>query len=693
MKMDLKHIVTAIRHCGRVKAVKQGKSFHSHLIKTGCSHNVYIACNLVSMYVDFTFLIDAYKVFDEMPVKNIVTWTTMVSAYTSNGKPREAIKLYTRMLDSKSEVPNGFMYSVVLKACGLVGEIELGRLIHKRFSRENLDYDIVLLNALLDMYVKCGCLSDARKVFDGIFLRANSTSWNTMISGYFKEGLVEEAVNLFNQMPDRNVVSWNTIIAGLAENGSSRALQFVCKMHREGIRLDKFTFPCALKTCSYAGFLVAGKQIHCYVLKSGLESSCFAVSALVDMYSNCNGLDDAIRLFDQYSGGTGSICDSLVLWNCMLSGYVVHEKNRAAVSMIAQIHRSGASVDSYTLSSALKVCINLLNERLGIQVHALVVMSGHELDYVVGSILVDLYAKLGNMKDAFKLFHRLPEKDIVAWSGLLMGCAKMELNSLALSLFRDMVTFGVEVDQYIVSNVLKVCSSLASIGTGKQVHAFCIKRGYETEQVTITALIDMYSKCGEVEDGLVLFGCVADRDVVCWTGIIVGCAQNGRANEALEIFRQMVQSGLKPNEVTYLGVLTACRHAGLVVEAQTIFGTMKCDHRLEPQIEHYYCMVDLLCQAGCFKEAEKLIAEMPFKPDKTIWSSMLGACGTHRNTGLVSTIAENLLANCPNDPSIYVMLSNAYGTLGMWDSLSQVREAAKKLGVKAAGTSWIEISS
>ncbi|CAK7347031.1 unnamed protein product [Dovyalis caffra] len=628
-----------------------------------------------------------------MPIKNIVTWTTVVSAYTSNGKPREAIKLYTQMLDSKSEVPNGFMYSVVLKACGLVGEIELGRLIHERISRDNLDDDIVLLNALLDMYVKCGCLSDARKVFDGIFLRANSTSWNTMISGYCKEGLMEEAVNLFNRMPERNVVSWNTIVAGFAENGSLCALQLVCKMHREGIKLDEFTFPCALKTCSYVGCLVAGKLIHGYVLKSGLESSCFTVSALVDMYSNCNVLDDSIRLFDQYSGVIGSICDSIVLWNSMLSGYVVHEQNRAAVNMISQIHHSGAPIDFYTLSSALKVCINSLNVRLGIQVHGLVVISGYELDYVVGSILVELYAKLGNMKDAFGLFHRLPKKDIVAWSGLIMGCTKMQLNTLAFSLFRDMVMFGIVVDQYIVSNVLKVCSSLASLGTGKQVHAFCIKRGYETEQVTITALIGMYSKCGEVEDGLVLFGCVADRDVVCWTGIIMGCAQNGRAREALEFFQEMAQSGLKPNEVTYLGVLTACRHAGLVAEAQTIFETMKFDHELEPHLEHYYCMVDILCQAGCFKEVEKLISMMPFKPDKTIWSSMLGACGTHRNTGLVSTIAENLLSDCPNDPSIYVMLSNAYATLGMWDSLSQVREAAKKLGVKAAGTSRIEISS
>lgn len=691
--MDLKHIVAALRHCGRVQALKRGKSFHAHLMKTGYSHNVYVVNNLIFMYVDLAFLKYAHNLFDEMPDKNIVTWTTMVSAYTSCGKPHEAIKLYTQMLDSKSELPNGFMYSVVLKACGLVGDIEQGRLIHKRISRESLHNDIVLMNTLSDMYVKCGSLGDARKVFDEVFLAANSTSWNTIISGYCKKGLMEEAVNLFCQMPEPNVVSWNSIIAGFADNGSSSALVFVGKMHQRGLKLDEFTFPCALKTCSYVGFLAIGKQIHCYVVKSGFESSCFTVSALVDMYSNCNMLNEAIKLFDQYLCHKGSICDSLALWNSMLSGYIVNEQNRAAVNIVSQIHRSGACIDSYTLSSALKVCINLLNLRLGIQVHGLVVVGGYELDYVVGSILIDLYAKLGNIKDAFGLFHRLPKKDIVAWSGLIMGCAKMELNSLAFSLFRDMVNLDLEVDQYVISNVLKVCSSLASLGSGKQVHAFCIKSGYETEQVTVTALISMYSKCGEIEDGLALFDCVPDRDVVCWTGIIMGCGKNGRAREALEYFGEMIHSGLKPNEVTFLGVLTACRHAGLVAEAWTIFESMKFDHGLEPQLEHYYCIVDLLGQAGCFKEAEKLIAEMPFKPNKTIWSSMLEACGTHRNAKLVSTIAENLLANCSDDPSIYVMLSNTYATLGMWDSLTRVREAATKLGIKEAGMSWIEISS
>ncbi|XP_044475125.1 pentatricopeptide repeat-containing protein At4g08210-like [Mangifera indica] len=690
--MDLKRIMVALRHCGRIQSIKRGKSLHSHVIKHGFSHNIFIANNLLSMYIDFTLLGDAQKLFDEIPDKNIVTWTTMVYAYATNKRPDKAISLYEYMLESELEAPNGFMYSAVLKACALAGDLELGRLIHKRISRDNLENDTVLMNTLLDMYVKCGRLEDAREVFDKL-LNANSTSWNTIISGYCKEGLIEEAIGLFHQMPARNAASWNSIIAGLADSGSLQALEFVCMMHKQGLNLDEFTLPCSLKACSSLGLLNIGKQIHCHVIKSGLERSCFTISALLDMYSNCNALSEAVRLFHQYLSYDALASNNLAPWNSMLSGYVINEQNEAAASLLLQIHSSGLYIDSYTFSSALKVCINFLNLRLGLQVHGLIVTSGYQLDYVVGSILIDLYAKLGNVKNALFLFHRLPKKDIIAWSSLIMGCAKVGLNLLAFSLFRDMVRSDFGVDQFVISSILKVCSSLASVGSGKQVHALCVKSGFNTEEVTLTSLIDMYLKCGQIEDGLVLFSYMPERDIVSWTGIIVGCGQNGRAKEAITFFNQMLQSGLKPNEVTFLGVLSACRHAGLVREAWTIFESMKAEFGVEPHLEHYYCMVDLLGQAGCFQEARKLIADMPFEPDKTIWSSMLKACGTHKNIELVGVVAEQLIAASPEDPFIYVMLSNIYAELEMWDSLSKVRNACKKLGRKEAGMSWIEITS
>ncbi|CAN6583916.1 unnamed protein product [Malus baccata var. baccata] len=688
----LNRIATALRHCGGRSQANHGRAFHSQLIKLGALNDVFLANNLISLYVAFPCLSDARKVFDGMPDRNVVTWTTMVCGYTNCGKPDKAVGLYKRMLESESETPNGFMYSAVLKACGLVGDLRTGKLIHERICSERLEFDTVLMNTLLDMYFKCGSLSDARRVFDDMSSK-NTTTWNTMVSGYTKAGLVDEAVCLFHQMQEPNVISWNSIIAGLADNGSPRAFEFVCIMHREGLKLDGFTFPCALKTCGRHGLLASGKQIHCYVIKSGFESGIFTVSALVDMYSNGNELTEAVKLFDQRSRCYASISDSLALWNSMLSGYVINECNSAALDLVLKIHCSGTCMDSYTFSGALKACVNLRNLRLGHQVHGLVVTAGYELDHIVGSILTDLHARLGNIKNALGLFQRLPKKDAVAWTGLIIGCATTGQSWLAFSLFRDMVYFGLEVDQFVLSFILKVCSSLTSLGSGKQVHAFSVKSGYESEEVVVTSLLDMYSKCGEINNALALFDSVEERDTVCWTGIIVGCGQNGRAEEAIKFFNEMTESGLKPNEITYLGVLSACRHAGLVEGARTIFNSMKILHGLEPRLEHYYCMVDILGQAGCFKEAEQLIAKMPFEPDPIIWRSLLVACGTHKNTELVNVIADQILTTLPEDPSTYVTLSNVYAELGMWDDLSKVRIAIKKLGAKEAGKSWIEIST
>ncbi|KAM7253131.1 hypothetical protein ACFE04_025749 [Oxalis oulophora] len=687
--MDFKHIAIAIRHCGHIRAFKHGKSIHSHLIKQGCFQNVFIANNLMSMYVDFKLLGDAQKLFDEMPHRNVVTWTSLISAQTSNGRPDEALRLYNEMVESEFESPNGFVYSAALKACGLVGDIELGRSIHKIICIDKLEDDTVLMNTLLDMYVKCGSLSYAQKVFDEIPC-ANKTSWNTIIDGYCKKGLMEDAVESFNRMPQRNVVSWNSIVAGFTDIGSSRSLEFVHKMHKEGYKLDEFTFPCALKTCSFLGSLARGKQIHCYLIKSGFESQSFTISALVDMYSSCYSLEDAMKLFNHYSNCDTFVHDNPALWNSMLSGCVVNERNETAIRLLSHIHHF-TYVNSYTLSSALKLCINLLSLRLGLQVHGLVVTSGYELDYIVGSVLIDLYSRLGNIKDAVSLFHRLPEKDTVAWAGLIIGCAKVGLGSLALSIFMDMIIMNLEVDQFVISTILKECSKFSSLISGKQVHTFCIKTGYASEWVIVTSLLDFYSKCGQIEDSLSLFDSTLDRDVVSWTSIIVGCGQNGKVTEAIQYFHEMIQSGLKPNEVTYLGVLSACRHAGFVEQAWMIFNLMRYEHGLEPQLEHYYCIIDLLGQAGRFMEVEELITNMPLEPDKTIWSSLLGACGTHKNINLVKSIAERLLKNSPNDPSIYVMLSNAYATLEMWEHLNEMRKTAKQLGIKAPGKSWIEI--
>ncbi|CAK8566361.1 unnamed protein product [Lathyrus sativus] len=688
--MDLNQIQFALRCCLRLRTIQNAKSLHSYIIKSGHFNHVFLLNNMISVYAKCYSFNDARNLFEEMPHRNIISWTTMVSAFTNSGRPREALMLYNKMLESKTEQPNQFLYSAVLKACGLMGNVELGKLVHHHIFQSKLDVDTVLMNALLDMYVKCGSLREAQQVFYEIPCK-NATSWNTLILGHAKHGLIGDAMKLFDKMPEPDIVSWNSIIAGLVDNDSPHALRFVSMMHMKGLKLDEFTLPNALKACGLGGELMLGRQIHCYIIKLGIESSCYCISTLIDMYSNCKFLGEAVTIFDQFFGSS-SVSESLALWNSMLSGYVSNGDYDEALSMISRMHHSGVLFDFHTFSIALKICIYFDNSSLASEVHGLVITSGYELDFVVGSILIDLYSKRGNMDNALRLFERLPDKDVVAWSSLIAGCASFGSDKLAFSLFMDMIHLGLQIDHFVISIVLKACSSMASHQRGKQVHTLCIKNGYESERVITTALIDMYAKCGDIEDALVLFGCLSEVDTMSWTGIIVGCAQNGRANEAISLLLKMIESGTKPNKITILGVLTACRHAGLVEEAWTVFNSIETKHGLIPCPEHYNCMVDILGQAGRFEEAGKLISEMQFKPDKILWSSLLGACGAYKNRHLANIVAEHLLATSPEDVSVYIMLSNVYASLGMWDSLSKVRETVKKLGKKGAGKSWIEIS-
>ncbi|XP_068483566.1 pentatricopeptide repeat-containing protein At4g08210 [Phaseolus vulgaris] len=688
LAMDLNQIQLALRCCGRFQAIKHAKSLHSHIIKLGLFSHVFLLNNIISVYAKCSQFDDARTLFDDMPHRNIISYTTMVSAFTNSGRPQDALTLYNHMLESKTVQPNQFLYSAVLKACGVAGDVELGKLVHRRVYQARLEYDTVLMNALMDMYVKCRRLGDANRVFYDMPCK-NSTSWNTLILGHAKQGLMKDALDLFDQMPEPDLVSWNSIIAGLADTSSFQALQFVSMMHMKGLKLDAFTFPCALKACSLLGKLTAGRQIHCCIIKSGFECSFYCISALIDMYSNCKLLNDAMNIFDNKS----PLAESLAVWNSMLSGFVANGDWWKALSMIAHMHHSGAQFDPYTFSVALKVCIEFENLRLASQVHGLVITGGYELDYVIGSIFIDLYVKQGNINNALKLFERLPYKDVVAWSSLIVGCARFGLATLAFSLFMDMVHLDLEIDHFVLSIVLKVSSSLASLPTGKQIHSFCLKKGYESERVITTALTDMYAKCGEIEDALALFNCLSEVDTLSWTGIIVGCAQNGREDKAINLLHKMIESGTKPNELTIIGVLSACRHAGLVEEAWTIFKSTETKHGLTPCPEHYNCMVDIFAQAGRFKEAINLINDMPYKPDKTIWCSLLGACGNYKNRHLANIVAEHLLATSPEDASVYIMLSNVYASLGMWDNVSKVREAVKKVGIKGAGKSWIEIFS
>ncbi|WOK94619.1 pentatricopeptide repeat-containing protein [Canna indica] len=626
--------------------------------------------------------------FDEMRHRNVVSWTTLISAQTRSGNPDMSIRSFAQMLNDGSTEPNRYTYSAALKSCSMVGNLQLGKQIHGHvLKNSNLQSDVVLMNTIIDMYVKCGSLSEARRVFDEFSL-ANSTSWNTIISGYFREGNALEAENLFHNFPIPDAISYNAMIAGFAEIGSSKALGYVYLMHSRGIKLDHYTLPCALKTCGNFKFEKMGKQIHSYIIKCGSVSSCFIGSSLIDMYSNCSQINDAVKLYDEFLGHKTCFSNKLPLLNSMISGFVTNGYNIHALNLILEVHSSGTQLDHFTFSSALQLCSNLQCMRIGRQVHGLVIISGFQIDHIVGSNLVGLYSRCGNLVDALRLFQDLPQKDIIAWTELITGCLLQGSNELVFYLFRELIRLKINLDDFVVSSILKACSVISWVHGGKQVHAYIVKGGFESESITVTSLIDMYSKCGDIDDGFRVFECAAKKDTVCWTGIIAGCGNNGKATEALKLFQEMIKAKVEPNEITFLSVLSACRHAGLVEEACRIFKSMQDSSGVKPRVEHRHCLIDILCRAGLFNEAKQLISEMSNKLDENKQNSLLSDWLIHQNSEIGKV---DLFQSISCDASSYVALSNAYASKGLWDVSAKCREISRRVHIKNAGKSWLQI--
>lgn len=378
----------------------------------------------------------------------------------------------------------------------------------------------------------------------------------------------------------------------------------------------------------------------------------------------------------------------------------------------------------FTFPSVLKACAVTGRVREGKQVHGMVIKQGLDCDEFVLTNLVRMYVMCGVMSDAHilfknfenlsnvvlwnvmmdgyirfgdfsyarRLFDKMPERSIVSWNSIISGHAQNGYFKEAVELFRNMQMADVNPNYVTLVSVLPAISRLGALELGKWVHLYAEKNEIRIDAELGSALIDMYSKCGNVLKAVRVFENLLQRNVIAWNAIIGGLAMHGRAKEALNYFTRMEQEGVAPSDGTYIAVLSACSHAGLVNEGRLILGHMVRNVDVEPRIEHYGCMVDLLGRAGLLEEAEKLISEMPFTPDDVILKALLGACKMHGNIDMGERIATRLMEMAPNDSGAYVSLSNMYASLGDWEEVVRVRMRMKEMDIrKDPGCSYIEL--
>ncbi|KAL2939605.1 hypothetical protein RDABS01_033763 [Bienertia sinuspersici] len=499
---------------------------------------------------------------------------------------------------------------------------------------------------------------------------------------------------LFNQYVDpNNVHSWNTIIAELARSGDSlEALRAFSSLRKLSLLPNRNTLPCTIKSCSCLGDILSGKQAHQQAFVFGYDYDLFVSSALIDMYSKCGQIWDARKLFDEIP------LRNVVSWTSMITGCVQNDEPHEALLLFNEFlaeesEIEGCSVDQVALVSVLSACARVSNKTVTEGVHGFSIKRGLEEFMGVGNTLVDAYAKCGELAMSKKVFDGMMDKDVVSWNTMVAVFAQNGLSTEAIEVFHAMVNDSdVKYNAVTLSAVLLACSHAGALVHGKCIHDQVVKMGLEQNVFVGTSIIDMYCKCGRVAMARRAFEHMKVKNVRSWSAMIAGYGMHGYAKEALDVFYDMKRVGVKPNYITCVSVLAACSHAGLVDEGWECFTSMEREFGVEPGVEHYGCMVDLLGRAGFLKKAYDLIKEMKVKPDFVVWGALLAGCRMHKNLELAEISAKKLFELDSTNCGYYVLLSNMYADAGRWADVERVRILIKNNGlIKPPGFSLLEV--
>ncbi|XP_077239251.1 pentatricopeptide repeat (PPR) superfamily protein [Tasmannia lanceolata] len=522
------------------------------------------------------------------------------------------------------------------------------------------------------------------------FLNSPS-SITSLINMYSKCNRPIDALTIFDQTSDRNLFNWNAIISGFVTNNLSKeAIDFYYKLRRENIFPDRFTFPSVIKACSDILELEQGKKIHADLMKIGCEFDVFVASALINLYLKFNLTGEARWVFDEMSER------DVVLWNAMINGYAQIGEFDLALEVFGRMTVEGVTPGKFTVTGVLSIFSmsgKLGNGRI---IHGFVVKIGYESDVVVLNSLIDMYGKCESIGDAREIFELMPERDIFSWNSILSVHEQSGDHDGTLRLFDRMQSAGFRPDSITISTVLPACSHMAALMHGREIHGYMIVNGLRKNDVFVeNAIMDMYAKCGSLIEARLVFDGMRDKDVASWNIMIMGYGLHGHGDEALDVFYHMCGvSHLKPDEVTFVGVLSACSHAGLVGPGSEILRSMERAHGVVPTVEHYACAVDMLGRAGQLEKAYELALNMPIEPNPVVWRAFLASCRLHGDAARAEVAACQLFELDPEHCGSYVLLSNVYGAAGRYEDVSEVRRTMIRRNVrKSPGCSWIELNT
>ncbi|XP_068643601.1 pentatricopeptide repeat-containing protein At4g33990 [Aristolochia californica] len=648
--MDFAHLFFPCARKGLVKPL------HALLLVYGLANDFFCSNQLVTVYAETGDIRSSRHVFDHIPRKNTLSWNFMISGCVKNGYFREAANCYYQLLTNSRVRPDFFTFPVVLKCCEVLQD---GKKIHCSVLKLSFENDVFVGSSLIHMYSKFGDVDDAFQTFDEMSFRDLGT-WNAMIAGFCQNGKAVEALGVFEEMT------------------------------RQGVRMGAITVSSVLPICAPLNDLFMGRLIHNYTLKNGFEYDVFVSNALINMYAKLGCTGEANQVFEDMT------CRDLVTWNSMIAAYEQNDDPTTALKFFSGMKECGLQPDVLTLLSLASIAAQRGDTRSGRSCHDFVLKKGWITeDMLTGNALVDMYAKLGKVDDAKNVFDGMPVKDVISWNTIITGFAQNGLADEAIKLFHFMAKCdGIMVDQGTIVSILPAFSHVGALQQGMVIHGRTMRIGLIYDVFVGTCLIDMYAKCGRLTEANQLFSEVPRRSPVPWNAIISCNGIHGNGEKVLDMFREMQEEGVKPDHVTFVSLLSACSHAGLIDEGQKYFHDMRRVYSVEPNLKHYACMVDLLGRAGHLDAAYKFITSMPVRPDASVWGALLGACRIQGNVELGDLASANLFAIDSENVGYYVLLSNIYANVGEWNSVDRVRSLAKDKGLKKTpGWSSIEVNN
>jgi pentatricopeptide repeat protein len=435
-------------------------------------------------------------------------------------------------------------------------------------------------------------------------------------------------------------------------------------------------------------------QTHTYILKLGLQNNPLVLTKFASTSSDLHDIDYASSFI--FSPDADTRLYDTFLFNTIIRAYAqtTHSRDQA-LSFYNVMLDYGVLPNKFTYPFVLKACAGLGNLNLGKSVHGSVVKLGFDDDVHVQNTMVHMYCCCnGGINYAQKVFDEMPKLDSVSWSAMIGGYVRLGWSSDAIGLFRKMQMAGVRPDEITMVLVLSACTDLGAFELGKWVESYIEKEKVQKNVELCNALIDMFAKCGDVDKALKLFRDMNERTIVSWTSVIVGLAMHGRGLEAVSLFKEMIGAGVAPDDVAFIGLLSACSHSGSVENGRKYFDLMIKRFKIVPKIEHYGCMVDMFCRAGLVKEALEFVQKMHIEPNPIVLRTLISACRAHGELKLGESMTKQLIRNEPMHESNYVLLSNIYAKMSHWEKKTKIREVMDKKGIKKIpGSTMIELDS